>query len=245
MALALKEKNGGSITVLSMGLLQTMKDLEYCFEMGADRAILLSDKRLGGSDTLATGYALAQTIAKLDYELIICGLEAVDGSTAQVGPSIADNLGIPQCTYVSDITFQNGRLRITRETQEYIEEYSASFPILVTVLKKDKFKIANVVKSVSYKKGEILNANHLDENRIGFNGSATKVISISASDAERDYLDVDSSLNAEERIDYIISGGMNIKKCIQFVKGNPPEIAKKMIAYLNEGKAVCNGGTVC
>jgi electron transfer flavoprotein beta subunit len=91
MALALKEKNGGSITVLSMGLLQAMKDLEYCFEMGADRAILLSDKRLGGSDTLATGYALAQTIAKLDYELIICGLEAVDGSTAQVGPSIANN----------------------------------------------------------------------------------------------------------------------------------------------------------
>jgi electron transfer flavoprotein beta subunit len=245
IALALRDENGGSVTVLSMGLMQGMKDLEYCLALGADRAILLSDKRLGGSDTLATGYALAQTIAKLNFELIICGLEAIDGSTAQVGPSIAANLGIPQCTYVSDIVVQDGQLKIRKETQEYIEEYFASFPLLITVHKNAKFRSIVNAKTTITKQVEIWNSDHLDEGKIGFKGSATKVVSISTTNGNKDYLYVDSSLSAEERIDYIISGGMNTQRDIHFVRGNHSEMAKEIIAYLNNGKFADNGGLGC
>ena len=94
-ALQLKEKHGGKVTVISMGPPQAKEALKECVAMGADAAILISDRAFGGADTLATSYTLAAAIRKLGtYDVILCGKQAIDGDTAQVGPEVAEHLGI-------------------------------------------------------------------------------------------------------------------------------------------------------
>jgi electron transfer flavoprotein beta subunit len=243
-ALELKEKHGGTVTLLSMGLPQASKELVHGLGMGADRAILLSDKRLGGSDTLATGYALSETIKKLNIDLVICGLEAIDGSTAQVGPSIAENLGIPQFTYVSGIKgVKDGKITITKKIQQFTEEYEAHLPVVISVLKNSAVPRESKPLPDLEKKIEVWNADHLDESRIGFNGSPTRVVHIETSGSGgKDYVDVDRSLSAEERIDFIISGGMNVKKDIRFIRGSALDMAKLIISNMNHNES---GGAVC
>ncbi|MFX1464450.1 MAG: electron transfer flavoprotein subunit beta, partial [Promethearchaeota archaeon] len=95
------KKEGDEIIVISMGPTQAKKALLKCLALGADKAILLSDKVFAGADTWATSYTLVQSIKKIgDYNMIFCGLQAIDGDTAQVGPEIAAQLGIPQITHV-------------------------------------------------------------------------------------------------------------------------------------------------
>jgi len=99
-ALQLKEKHGGKVTVITMGPSQAAEALRTTIAMGADEAILVSDRAFAGSDTWATSYTLSQTIKKLGkFDLIICGKQAIDGDTAQVGPGFAVWLGIPQITF--------------------------------------------------------------------------------------------------------------------------------------------------
>ncbi|MCE5255757.1 MAG: electron transfer flavoprotein subunit beta/FixA family protein, partial [Spirochaetaceae bacterium] len=102
-ALILRDSAGGVVTVLSMGPPQADLALREALAMGADKAILLSDRRFGGADTWATSCTLAAALRKLDWDLVICGRQAIDGDTAQVGPEIAEHLGIPQVSYVSEI----------------------------------------------------------------------------------------------------------------------------------------------
>ena len=99
-ALQLKEKLGGKVTVVTMGLPMAKATLTEALCMGADEAILLTDRAMGGADTLATSKALAGVIKKLDYDIVFAGRQAIDGDTAQVGPEIAEHLNIPQVTYV-------------------------------------------------------------------------------------------------------------------------------------------------
>ena len=102
-ALVLKENEGVKVTVVSMGPPQAKAALREALCMGADEAILLSSRAFGGADTLATSKTIAAAIKKLDYDVIFTGRQAIDGDTAQVGPEIAEHLGIPQATNVQDV----------------------------------------------------------------------------------------------------------------------------------------------
>jgi electron transfer flavoprotein beta subunit len=234
-ALSLRRYGEDTVTALSMGLSQAKPELEYCMELGADRAVLLSDKSLGGSDTLATGYALSKTIEKLGYDLIICGLEAVDGCTAQVGPQIAENLGIPQLTYAMEISLTgDDHIKVKRKTQEYTEWYVASVPALVCVYSEDKeLPFISAQPPKTSQDVEVWNAGHLDRDRIGVKGSPTRVAKIESSrNGAADYLFVDSELSSEERIDFILSGGMNINNQVEFIRGDSDEISDVIVDNL-------------
>ena len=130
------------ITLLSMGPDQAKDVLREGLAMGADDAYLLSDRKLGGSDTLATGYALAQAIKKVaadkgieQFDIILCGKQAIDGDTAQVGPQIACELGIPQITYARDIKVEGNKVTVQQENEEGYIVTEANFPVLITAVK--------------------------------------------------------------------------------------------------------------
>lgn len=136
-ALQLKTKYGARVTVLSMGPPQAKEALKECLAMGADEAILMSDRAFGGSDTLATSNTLAAGINKIgNIDIIICGKQAIDGDTAQVGPEMAEHLNMTQVTYVSKIDSIDGNsMRVEREHEEGYEVIEAQMPVLLTVVK--------------------------------------------------------------------------------------------------------------
>ncbi len=111
-ALILKENNGAKVTVISMGPPQAKDALREALAMGADEAILISDRAFAGADTLATSYALATAIKKIDYDIIFAGRQAIDGDTAQVGPEMAEHLNIPQITYVEKVDVHDDELEV-------------------------------------------------------------------------------------------------------------------------------------
>jgi electron transfer flavoprotein beta subunit len=135
MALQVRERTGGTVTVLTMGQPQATEVLRDSLYRGADRCILLTDRRFGGADTLATGYSLACAIRMVGrYDLIFGGRQAIDGDTAQVGPQTAEKLGIPQLTYVERINFPaDGRVRARRLIGGGYEVVEMPMPLLVTV----------------------------------------------------------------------------------------------------------------
>jgi len=138
-ALRLREKFGGKVTVISMGPPQAKEALKEAIAMGADEAILLSDRAFAGSDTWATAYTLANAIRKIgDFDVILCGKQAIDGDTGQVGPGIARQLDIEQLTYVfkiQEIDFQARRLKVERLLEEGREVVETRLPALLTVVK--------------------------------------------------------------------------------------------------------------
>ena len=139
-AIKLAERYGGKVTVISMGPPQAESALRDCLALGAHRAILLSDRAFAGADTLATSYALCQAISRINAEdpiyLVICGKQAIDGDTAQTGPSIATRLGYNQFTYVSEITsvnLENNTITVRREVEGGSEIIEGTLPALLTV----------------------------------------------------------------------------------------------------------------
>ena len=117
-ALRLKEQFGGTVTIVSMGPPQADVAIREALAMGADEGILLSDRAFGGADTWATSSTIAAAIKKLEYDIIITGRQAIDGDTAQVGPQIAEHLGIPQISYVRNVEVKGDKLIITREFED-------------------------------------------------------------------------------------------------------------------------------
>ncbi len=136
--LRIKEKTDGKVTVLSMGIPSVAELLKDTIALGVDEAILLSDRTFAGSDSLATSYALSMGIKKIgDYDLIICGKQATDGDTAQVGPGLAEKLGIPHTTYVRRIEkLADGMIRCQRMTDDGHEVIEMPLPALITVVKE-------------------------------------------------------------------------------------------------------------
>ena len=135
-ALRLKETHPGStVTLLTMGLPRAAEIVREAIYRGADKGIVLTDRALGGADTLATSYSLAQAVKKYaDYDLILGGRQAIDGDTAQVGPQIAEKLGLPQVTYAEDILeVANGKIKVVRRLEHGIETVEAPLPCVVTV----------------------------------------------------------------------------------------------------------------
>lgn len=134
-ALRLKESNPGStITVLSMGPPQADIALREALAMGADEAILVSDRAFGGADTWATSSTIAGAIKKLDYDVIIAGRQAIDGDTAQVGPQIAEHLGIPQVSYCEDIKAEGNHFIVRRQFEDRYHILEVPSPCLFTTL---------------------------------------------------------------------------------------------------------------
>ena len=135
-ALRLKDANPGStITVLTMGLPKAAEVIREAIFRGADTGIVLTDRPLGGADTLATSYSLAQAIRKIGkYDIILGGRQAIDGDTAQVGPQIAEKLGLPQVTYAEEIVdLSDGHVTVRRRLEHGVETVKAPLPCVVTV----------------------------------------------------------------------------------------------------------------
>ena len=131
-ALRLKETHPGStVTVLTMGLPRAAEVIREAIFRGADKGIVLTDRALGGADTLATSYSLAQAVKKIgNYDIILGGRQAIDGDTAQVGPQIAEKLGIPQVTYAEEIlSVENGRATVKRRLENGVETLVAPLPL--------------------------------------------------------------------------------------------------------------------
>lgn len=181
-ALQLKERCGASVTILTMGPPQAERALREALAMGADEAFLLTDRAFGGSDTLATSTIIAAAISRLGADLVLCGRQAIDGDTAQVGPQIAEHLGIPQVTYAASIDYDAGQhtLTVRREFEDRYQLVQVACPCLITVLSsmgKPRYMNAwDIVAQDSKLIGKITNAELLlNPQQIGLAGSPTKV----------------------------------------------------------------------
>ena len=180
-AIVLKEIYGGHVTVLSMGPPQAESALKESFAMGADRVILLTDRAFAGSDTWATSLALAYAIKKIDFDVIICGRQAIDGDTAQVGPQIAEHLKLPQVSYVTEIEKQDNSLIVKKVFEDEYQKIKIKMPCLLTVLREMNqprymtiSRIFDVCQNQTVEKMNISDIG-LEPERTGLNASPTKV----------------------------------------------------------------------
>lgn len=181
-ALVLKDEMGAEVTVLTMGPPQADKALRESFSMGADRAILLTDRAFSGADTLATSYTLAAALRKLNPDLIIAGRQAIDGDTAQVGPQIAEHLKLPQVSYVFDLEKEDGdSLIVKRAFEDGYHRVRVKMPCLITTLSEmNSPRYMSVGKIFdAYREKEVetwtLEDVDVDITRLGLKGSPTKV----------------------------------------------------------------------
>ncbi len=181
----IKERYGGKVTVLSMGPPQAEKALREAISSGADEAILLNDSAFAGSDTLATSYTLSRAIDKIEqYDLIICGRQTIDGDTGQVGPELAEMLEIPFVAYVSQIEeIDNGHMRVQRMVEDGHEVIETTLPAVITVVKEINVPRLPSLRGLAKAKSAVISVwgtreLETDQSRIGFSGSATKVIKI-------------------------------------------------------------------
>lgn len=181
--LRIKDKTGGKVTVLSMGIPSTAELLKETIALGVDEAILLSDRAFAGSDTLATSYALSMGIRKIgNYDLIICGKQATDGDTAQVGPSLAEKLCLPHTTYVKKIEeIREGYIRCQRMTDDGYEVIEMPLPAVITVVKEINEPRLPSLKGMMRAKKAVVNIWSADDvgadkSICGLDGSPTQVI---------------------------------------------------------------------
>lgn len=181
-AVRIKEKYGADIYGLSMGIPAAAEMLREAVSLRVDRAMLLTDRKFAGADTLATSYALSNGVEKIgDYDLIICGKQATDGDTAQVGPSLAKTLGIAYATDISKIIeIKKDFMRCMKITDDGYEEIEIKLPALITVVKEINMPRLPSIKSMKRaKKAEIevvtFSDITADEDRAGLKGSPTQV----------------------------------------------------------------------
>jgi electron transfer flavoprotein beta subunit len=183
MALLVKEREGGEVVVVTMGPPSAVDVLKESLYRGADRAILLTDRKFAGADTLATSYALACAIGKIgSFDLVFAGRQAIDGDTAQVGPQTAEKLGIPQITYAESIeSLEDGRITVKRALDRGFERVRCSLPCLLTVVDSGPApRPASVRRRIAYKRDagvETWSAEDIgaEEARLGMAGSPTQV----------------------------------------------------------------------
>jgi electron transfer flavoprotein beta subunit len=182
-AVRLKEEKGGKVTVISMGPPQAKTALLEAYAMGADECILLSDRAFAGSDTWATSYTLAQGIRKAgDFDIIFCGRQAIDGDTAQVGPQIAENLEIPQITYVRGLEVEDNKVKAKRALEDGYSVVETKMPVLLTVidgLNKPRYpsikRVVSAFKQEDCIKVWTTNDFEVDMDKLGLDASPTQV----------------------------------------------------------------------
>ena len=182
-ALTLKEQLGGTVTVVCMGPPQADVALREALAMGCDDAILMSDRAFGGSDTYATAHVIAAGLKTLDYDLIITGRQAIDGDTAQVGPQIAEQLGIPQVSYAAEVkTAEDGAVVVKRQFEDRYQLLKVKTPCLITALSElaqPRYMTVSGIVNAYNKEVKILTfedvKNNLNPDFIGLKGSPTNV----------------------------------------------------------------------
>ncbi len=182
-ALRVREKTGGTITVITMGPPQAAGVIREAFAMGADEGVLISDRKFGGADVLATSYTLAQGIKKIgDFELILCGKQTTDGDTAQVGPEVSEWLNMPSVSNVCKIIdVEESSISVEMDMTDDIEIAKVEYPCLLAV-DKDIFmpRLPSYTRKISTKDKEITvlsldDMEDKDEKHYGLNGSPTQV----------------------------------------------------------------------
>jgi electron transfer flavoprotein beta subunit len=185
MAARIKDAGGGRIVVISMGPEQAKAALKECLSVGADKAYLVSDRAFGGSDTLATSYILSRAIAAVEdiegkFDLILCGKQAIDGDTAQVGPEIAEHLDYPQITYAVAIETDGKVVEVRRETEDGYDRLEADLPCVVTATKPSfEPRLPSIKSKMAAARAEIPTIDStgitIDLTHAGLKGSPTKV----------------------------------------------------------------------
>ena len=182
-ALKLKDQYGAEVTVLTMGLPKATDVLREAIAMGADKGVLVTDRVLGGADTWATSTTIAGALRNMDYDLIITGRQAIDGDTAQVGPQIAEHLGIPVISYAQEISVDEAAKTVTVKRQ-YDDRYhmiEAKMPVLVTALSElgtPRYMTpggifdACAAEITTWGRADLKD---VDDNNLGLKGSPTKI----------------------------------------------------------------------
>ena len=181
-ALRIKDEMGAEVTVLTMGLPKADDVLREAMAMGADKAILVTDRVLGGADTWATSSTIAGALRNIDYDLVITGRQAIDGDTAQVGPQIAEHLNLPVISYAEELKIDGDSVIVKRQYEDRYHELKVKMPCLVTALSE-----LNVPRYMTpggifdaYDEKEVTvwgrnDLKDLDDANIGLNGSPTKI----------------------------------------------------------------------
>lgn len=189
VALRLRKEHGGAVTAGTMGPPQAQSIVREAYMMGVDDGYVFSDRRLGGADVLATSYTLAQAIRSIgDFDLILCGKQTTDGDTAQVGPAIAETLGIPHAAWVSRLHATGDGLDVTQQLQDSVEVAHMPFPCLVTVeqdICTPRLPSLKLRRAANDKPIHIIGLDAFldtDAEHYGLSGSATQVERIFAPD---------------------------------------------------------------
>jgi electron transfer flavoprotein beta subunit len=186
-ALLTREKYGGEVHVITMGPPQAIEVLKNALAIGADYVYLISDNAFAGSDTWATAYTLAQAIKKIGtVDLVVCGKQAIDGDTAQVGPGVATQLGMPQLTYVSkvrEIDLENKRVVVERMLEDGKQVVECPLPALITVVKDiNEPRLPSLLGIKKAAKAEIptwtIEDFPVDKTKCGLEGSPTEVVRV-------------------------------------------------------------------
>jgi len=187
--LQIKERVNGRVIVLTMGPPQAETALRDAISMGADEGILLSDRAFAGSDTWATSFTLSKAIQKIGADIIICGKQAIDGDTAQVGPETAEFLNIPHISYVRKLEeITDTSIRVQRLMDDGYDVIESTLPVLLTVVKElNEPRLPSLKGKMAAKKAEIKKWSRADimadENDLGLKGSPTQVKNIFTPDA--------------------------------------------------------------
>jgi electron transfer flavoprotein alpha/beta subunit len=206
--LQIKEKAGGRVTVITMGPPQAESALRDALSMGADEAVLLTDRAFAGSDTWATAYTISKAVEKLGADIILCGKQAIDGDTAQVGPEIAEFLNIPHISYIRKIEDTQSRsIRVQRLMDDGYDIVESSLPVLLTVVKElNEPRLPSLKGKMAAKKAEIKKWTAADiaadADKIGLTGSPTQVKKIFAPEAKKDRKILEGSL--EQQVDALV-----------------------------------------
>ncbi len=210
-ALRIKEQMGGdsTVTVVCMGPPQADVALREALAMGCDNAVLLSSREFGGSDTLATSTIVAAGVAKLDYDLVITGRQAIDGDTAQVGPQIAEHLDLPVISYAEDIKIDGDDVIVQRQYEDRYHSIKAKTPCLITALSElnePRYMTPGGIfdameqEITTYSRAELVD---VEDGDLGLNGSPTKIAK--ASDKVRKGAGEKVELDTpDESVDYIM-----------------------------------------
>ena len=208
-ALRLKDAQGAHVTVLSMGPPQADAALREALAMGADEAVLVTDRAFGGADTWATAHTIAAALKKLPYDLILTGRQAIDGDTAQVGPQIAENLKIPNISYAEEIKVEGGYVTVKRQFEDRCHIVKAKMPCLITALSELNepryMTPGGIFDAYREKEIKIITRKDLDveDGDIGLKGSPTRVVQTFTKSPKAAGTLV-SNLNPQEAAEYML-----------------------------------------
>jgi electron transfer flavoprotein beta subunit len=217
-AIQLKEKYGGEVTVLTMGPPQAKDALLKALAMGADKAVHMTDRAFAGADTWVTALTLAQQIKKMEFDMVICGKQAIDGDTAQVGPEMAEILSVPQICYVRHLELSDNEKFVIahRETDDGYDVVRARLPVLLTATKGlNEPRLPNIMGIMQAKKKplEEVNAETLgyDVEKLGLKGSPTQVRKVFPPEKKKGGIKIDAEdpkAAAKQLVEFLAKKGV-------------------------------------